>query len=84
MGGACSKYGQERCIQGFGGGNLREGGHLEDSSVDGIIILKWIFKKWDIVAWTGLIWLRTGIGCSLENAVRNLLVPYNAGSILSS
>ena len=26
------------------------------------IILKWIFKKWDRKAWTGLIWLRLGTG----------------------
>jgi hypothetical protein len=30
---------------------------LEDSGVGGII-LKWIYKKWDRKAWTGLIWLR--------------------------
>jgi hypothetical protein len=23
-------------------------------------ILKWILKKWDVEAWTGLIWLRRG------------------------
>jgi hypothetical protein len=26
------------------------------------IILKWIVKKWDEEAWTGIIWLRTGTG----------------------
>jgi len=26
------------------------------------IILKWIIKKWDEEAWTGLIWLRIGTG----------------------
>jgi len=30
----------EMCIQGFGGGDLREREHLEDIDVDGIIILK--------------------------------------------
>jgi hypothetical protein len=49
--------GKERSIQGFGG--EPEGrDHLKDPGVDGMII--WIFKKWDGVAWTGLIWLRLG------------------------
>jgi hypothetical protein len=26
---------------------VREGDHLEDVDVDGRIILKWIFEKWD-------------------------------------
>jgi hypothetical protein len=33
---------QKKCVQGFGGGDLREIEQLEDFSVDGI--LKWIFK----------------------------------------
>jgi hypothetical protein len=36
---ACGMYEQwERCIHGFGGGNLRERAHLEDTDVDGKII----------------------------------------------
>jgi hypothetical protein len=44
----CSTYGvEERGIQGFSGGNLRERDHLEDPGVDGRIILKWIFERVD-------------------------------------
>jgi hypothetical protein len=49
MGGTCSTYrGEERRItQGFGGKNLRRRNHLGDPGVDGRIILRWIFRKWD-------------------------------------
>jgi hypothetical protein len=42
---------------GFRWGILNEEDSLEDT---GRIILKWIFRKRDVGAWTGLIWLRTG------------------------
>ena len=32
------------------------------SGVDGRIILRWAFWKWNVGAWTGLIWLRIGTG----------------------
>jgi len=41
-------------------GNLRERDHLGDPGIDGRIILRWIFRKWDVRAWTGSIWLRIG------------------------
>jgi hypothetical protein len=34
--------------------------HLEDPGVDGRIILRWIFRKRDMRAWTGSMWLRIG------------------------
>ena len=45
---ACIAYwGVERCIQGFGGETWGERDHLEDPGVDSMIILRWIFRKWD-------------------------------------
>jgi len=35
---------------------------LEDPGVEWRIILKWIFRNWDMRAWTGFIWLRIGTG----------------------
>jgi hypothetical protein len=33
---------------GFRWGNLRERDHLVDPGVDGRIILRWSFRKWDV------------------------------------
>jgi len=35
---------------------------LEDPDVDGRIILRWVFRKWDVAVWIGSIWLRIGTG----------------------
>jgi len=43
---------------GFRWGNLREIYHLEDPGVNGRIILRWIFRKWDVGVWSGSSWLR--------------------------
>ena len=69
--GHVASMGRGEVHTGFWWGNLRERDHSEDPGVDGRIILKWIFKKWD-VAWTGLIWLRRR---ALVNGVMNLWLP---------
>ena len=53
--------GRGEVYTGFRWGNLVERGHLEDLNIDGGIIFKWPFKKWDGEGtWTGLVWLRVG------------------------
>jgi len=46
----------------FWWGNLRERGHRGDPGVDGNIILRFIFKKWNVELWTGYSWLMVGTG----------------------
>jgi len=36
--------------------------HWGDPGVDGRIILRWIFRKWEEVVGTGWSWLRIGTG----------------------
>jgi hypothetical protein len=47
MGRACTMYGERRGGYGVLVGNLVERYHLEDPSIDGRIILRWIFRKCD-------------------------------------
>jgi len=57
MGEACSTMGERNCLYCVWV-EKREGKcHLEDAGVDGRIILRWIFKRWN-EAWPGLIWFR--------------------------
>ena len=63
MGGHVASMGENRGVYTeFWWGNLRERDHLEDPGLNGRIILKWIFRKWDVGAWTGSIWLKLGTG----------------------
>jgi len=43
-------------------GNLSERDLFGDPGIDGKIILKWIFRKWNEGVWTGSSWLRIGTG----------------------
>jgi hypothetical protein len=65
MGGhvACRRRG--KVYTGFWWRNLRERDHLEDPGVDVRIILRWIFRKWDVGVWTRSSWLRIGTGGGL-------------------
>jgi hypothetical protein len=55
--------GEREVHTGFCRGDLREDDHLGDPGIDGRIILKWIFKKWDRgMDWIELVKVGTGGG----------------------
>jgi len=62
MDGACSAYGGgERRVQGFVG-KPEEKRTLGRPRCRWGIILRWIFRKWDVGVWTGSSSLRIGTG----------------------
>jgi hypothetical protein len=48
--------------------NLRKREHRGDPVIDGRIILRQIFRQWDVGVWTGLSWL------GIETGGGNLLM----------
>jgi hypothetical protein len=57
--------GKKRVVHRVLWGKLSERDILEDLAVDGRIILRWIFRKLDLRAWTELICLRIRTGGGL-------------------
>jgi hypothetical protein len=58
---------------------------LGDPSIDGRIILRWIFRKWDV---GGMDWIELAQDKdrwrALVNAIMNLQVQYNVVNFLTS
>jgi hypothetical protein len=60
--GHVARMGRGEVYTGFWWGNLKERDHLEDPSVDGRLILRWIVREWYVGVWTGSSRLRIGTG----------------------
>ena len=71
---------REEVLTGFWWENLRERDFLGDLGVDGRILLRWIFRKWD----GGTDWIDLSQDrdrwWALVNAVMNLPFPHTAGT----
>jgi hypothetical protein len=64
-------------------GNLKDRGHLRDPGLDRRIVLRWIFRKWDV----GMDWIDLAQDRdrwqAFVNAVMNVLAPYVAERLLT-
>jgi hypothetical protein len=48
-------------------GKLRERDHFYDPGIDGSLILRWIFRKWDVGIWSGSGWGQVVGTCECGN-----------------
>jgi len=62
MGGACRAYGGGEGCSRVWWGNVRERDGLGNPGIDGRIILRWIFSKWNVGSWTESNWPRIATG----------------------
>jgi len=54
--------GESRCVYRVLVGKPEGKRLFEEPGVDGRILIRWIFRKWEVGAWTGWIWLKIGTG----------------------
>jgi hypothetical protein len=64
--------------------NVRKCGRLGDPDVDGRIILRWIFRKWEVVVGTGWSGLRIGTVGDTCGCGNELSGSINVGNFLTS
>jgi len=55
-----ARMGEEVGVYRFLVGKPEERDNWGDPGADGRVILRWIFRKWDVGLWTGSSWLRIG------------------------
>jgi hypothetical protein len=48
---------------------------MGETGLDGRIILRWIFRNWDVGVWAGLSWLMIRMVGGPVNVVMNLRFP---------
>jgi len=57
-------------------GRAEERCHLEDLGIEGIILIKWTFEKFNVAPWTGLMWITIGTRWrAVVNEVMNCQLP---------
>jgi len=60
--GHVTRRGRGEGCTGFWWRNLEERDYLEDPGIDRRIILRWLFRKWDVEVWARSSWLMIGTG----------------------